>query len=85
MKDSLLKMGEAHIDDVYKITSTKVEDLDEVILVVQVCIRKFGVRDILLDGGSGVNMISESLRKKIGLKKPKLAPFVVRMADQKKV
>jgi hypothetical protein len=78
-------MGEAHIDDVYKITSTKVEDLDEVILVVQVCIRKFGVRDILLDGGSGVNMISESLRKKIGLKKPKLAPFVVRMADQKKV
>ncbi len=85
MKDSLLKMGEAHIDDVYKITSTKVEDLDEVILVVQVCIRKFGVRAILLDGGSGVNMISESLRKKIGLKKPKLAPFVVRMANQKKV
>lgn len=31
-----------------------------------------------------VNIISESL-KKLGLRKPKLAPFVVKMANQKKV
>jgi hypothetical protein len=32
-----------------------------------------------------VNIISKSLRKKLGLKKPKPAPFVVRMVDQRKV
>jgi hypothetical protein len=43
------------------------------------------VRDVLLDGGSDVNIISESLRKKLGLKKPKPTPFVVKMVDQKNV
>jgi hypothetical protein len=32
-----------------------------------------------------VNIISKSLRKKLGLRKLKLAPFVVRMDDQRKV
>jgi hypothetical protein len=53
-------------------------------LVVQVRIGKFGVRDVLLDGRCGVNIISKSLRKKVGLRNPQLAPFVVRMVDQKK-
>jgi hypothetical protein len=39
------------------------------------------MKDVFLDGGFGVNIIFERLRKKLGLKKPKLAPFVVRMAD----
>jgi hypothetical protein len=43
------------------------------------------VRDVLLDGGSDVNIISESLRKKLRLKKPKLAPFVVKVVNQRKV
>jgi hypothetical protein len=43
------------------------------------------VRDVLLDGGSDVTIISESLRKKLGLKKPKPAPFIVKMVDQKNV
>jgi hypothetical protein len=37
-----------------------------------------------LDGRCGVNIISKSLRKKIGLRKLQLAMFVVRMADQRK-
>jgi hypothetical protein len=38
------------------------------------------VKDALLDGGSSVNIIFESL-KKLRLRKPKLAPFVVKMAN----
>jgi hypothetical protein len=46
---------------------------------------KFEVRDVLLDGGSNVNIIFEGLRKKVGLKRPQSGPFVVRMVDQRKV
>jgi hypothetical protein len=74
-------MGEAHIVDVYKVTAIKVEDFDEAILVVQVCIGKFGMKDVLLDGRSNVNIIFESLMKKLGLKKPKPTPFVIKMAN----
>jgi len=49
---SLLKMEKAQIANVCKITTTKIEDFDEIIPVVQVCVGKFGVRDALLDGGS---------------------------------
>jgi hypothetical protein len=38
-----------------------------------------------MDYGSSVNIISKSLRKKLKLKRPQLAPFVVQMADQWKV
>jgi hypothetical protein len=41
MTKSALKMGEVQIVNVYKITTTKVEDFDEAIPVVQVCIGKF--------------------------------------------
>ncbi len=64
MTKSLLKMG---------------EDFDETTLVVQIRIGKFEVRDVLLHIGFSMNIVYESLRKKLGLKKPKLAPFVVKM------
>jgi hypothetical protein len=41
--------------------------------------------DVLLDGGFGMNIISEHLQKKLGLKKPQSMPFMVKMADQRKV
>ncbi len=81
MTKSLLKMGKAQNDDVYKVTTPKVEDFDEAIPVVQVHIRKFRMGNVLLDGGSDVNIIFENLRKKFGLRKPKLTPFVVKMAN----
>jgi hypothetical protein len=49
---------------------TKVEDFDEVMPVVQVYVGKFEIRDVLLDGGYGVNIIFESLRRKLELKRP---------------
>jgi hypothetical protein len=67
------------------VTTTKIEDFDEAILIVQVCVGKFGVRDVLVDGGSGMNIIFESLKKKLGLRNPKPTLFVVRMVDQRKV
>ncbi len=69
-------MKEDQVVDVCKIT-TKVEDFDEVMPVVQVWAGKFEVRDVLLNGGSIVNIISKSLRKKFGLKRLQLIPFVV--------
>jgi hypothetical protein len=37
---------------------------------------------VLLDGGSGVNIIIKQLRLKLGFPKPKLAPYNLRMAYQ---
>jgi hypothetical protein len=52
--------------------------------VVQVWVGKFEVRDVLLNGGSSVNIILKSLRKKLGLRRPQSNPFVVRVVDQPK-
>jgi hypothetical protein len=49
--------------------------------IVQVHVEKCGVKYALLDGGFGVKMIFESLKKKLGLRKPKLVPFVVKMVN----
>ncbi len=56
-------------EDVCKIT-TKVEDFDELMPIVQIWVGKFEIRVVLLDGGSSVNIISKSLKKRLGLKKP---------------
>ncbi len=37
---------------------------------------------MLLHGGSGINIIIKQLRLRLGLPKPKLAPYNLRMADQ---
>jgi len=85
MTKSLLKMEEAQIANVCKVIATKIKDFDEAILIVQIHVGKFGIRDVLLDDRSNVNIISKSLRKKLGLRRPKLAPFVVRMDNRRKV
>ncbi len=40
------------------------------------------LEDVLLDGGSGVNIITKDLRKKLQLPIPKPAPYTLRMVDQ---
>jgi hypothetical protein len=37
---------------------------------------------VLLDGGSGINIITKQLRLRLRLPKPKLAPYNLKMADQ---
>jgi hypothetical protein len=50
--------------------------------VIQVHIGKNTIEDVLLDGGFGVNIITKQLKLKLGLPKPKLTPYNLRMADQ---
>jgi hypothetical protein len=48
--------------------------------VIQIQIGNNTIKDVLLDGGSRVNIITEQLRLKLGLPKPK--PYNLRMVDQ---
>jgi hypothetical protein len=50
--------------------------------VIQVYIGKNTIKDVLLDGGFGVNIIMERLRLRLGLLKPKPTPYNLRMVDQ---
>ncbi len=69
-------MKEDHVAYACKVT-TKVEDFDETMPIVQIWVGKFEVRDVLLEDGFGVNIISKSLKKKLGLKRLQSIPFVV--------
>jgi hypothetical protein len=51
-------------------------------VVIQVQIGKNTIKDVLLDGGSGINIIIKQLRLKLGLPKLKLAPYNLRMENQ---
>jgi hydrogenase maturation factor len=64
---------------------TKIEDFDEAMPIVHVCVGQYRVKYVLLNVGFSVNIISKSLRRKLRLRKLQLAPFVVRMVDQRKV
>jgi len=64
---------------------TKIEDFDEAMPIVHVCVGKYRIKDVLLNGGCSVNIIPKSLKRKHGSRKFQLAPFVVHMVDQRKV
>jgi hypothetical protein len=51
-------------------------------VIIQVQIGKNTIKDVLLDGSLGVNIIIEQLRLRLGLPKPKLAPYNLRIANQ---
>jgi hypothetical protein len=69
VEKSLIKMKVNQVVNVCKVT-TKVENFDEAMSIVQVRVGKFEIRDVLLDGGSGVNIIFENLRMKLELRRP---------------
>ena len=58
------------------------EAIDKHMPVISICIGKNIVDDVLLDGGSGVNVITEEERRKLGLPKPSPAPFNLKMANE---
>ena len=49
--------------------------------IISICIGKNVVDDVLLDGGSRVNVITEEERRRLGLPKLSLAPFNLKMAN----
>ncbi len=61
---------------------TTIVVIDNHMVVIQVQIGKNTIEDVLLDGGSKINIIIKQLRLKLGLPKPKLAPYNSRMEDQ---
>ena len=50
--------------------------------VISVQVGNSTLKNVLLDGGSGVNLITEEEQIRLGLKEPSLAPYPLRMADQ---
>jgi hypothetical protein len=50
--------------------------------VIQVQIGKNFIEVVLLDGGSGVNIIMKKLKVQLGLLKLKPSPYNLRMVDQ---
>jgi hypothetical protein len=50
--------------------------------VIHVHVGKNFIENVLLDGGSIVNIITKKLRVQLGLSKPKLAPYNLPMANQ---
>jgi hypothetical protein len=50
--------------------------------IIQVQVEKNIVEDVLIDGGASVNIITKNLRTKLGLPKPRLAPYHFKMVDQ---
>ena len=57
------------------------EAIDKHMPVISICIGKNIVDDVLLDGGSRVNVITEEERRKRGLPKPSPTPFNLKMAN----
>ena len=60
-------------------------DVDYRVPVVKASIGKMSCAGVLLDGGSGVNIIPESTCRSLNLLKWDPAPFQVKMADQRRV
>ncbi len=50
--------------------------------IIQVQVGKNIIEDVMLDGGASVNIITKNLTTKLGLPKPKLAPYHLKMVDQ---
>jgi hypothetical protein len=82
---SLAKIKGKEVVDVYIVTTSKVEDFNKPMLVIQEGVKKLGVKDVLLDGRSRANIISEELIKKLGLRRPQPTPCMVGTTNQKKL
>ena len=59
--------------------------VDQQLPLITVQLGKNNITKVLLDGGSGINIMSEELQKKLGLSKPSPAPYNLRMSDQSAV
>jgi hypothetical protein len=53
--------------------------------MISVIVKNRRVPNVLIDGGLGVNIITDTLRRKLGLNKIEPTPFTIKMADQRKV
>jgi len=68
-----------------EVCHVKTQDFDIEMLVITARIKHYTIHNVLLDEGSGVNIITEELCRKLGYRKLEPAPFTIKMADQRKV
>jgi hypothetical protein len=62
-------MQEEHVSDVCRVGTHHKNDFNEVCMLYKYPL-DYEIMDVLIDGGSTVNIISEDLWRKLGLKKP---------------
>jgi hypothetical protein len=55
--------------------------IDHQMAIIHVQVGKNFIEDVLLDGGSKINIIMEKLRVRLGLLKPKLESYNLYMVD----
>jgi len=77
LEPSVTTMIETHSE-----VDTIVIEVNNQMVVIQVQVGKKIVEDVLIDGGASVNIIIKNLITKLGLPKPKLAPYTLKMANQ---
>jgi hypothetical protein len=65
----------------YELDTSTIE-VDKQMVVIQIQVGKNIVEDVLLDGRASVNIIIKNLIIKLGLPKPRLVPYHLRMVDQ---
>ncbi len=61
---------------------TIVLTIDNHMVVIQIQIGKNIIEDVFMDEGSGVNIITKQMRLRLGLLKPKPAPYNLKMTDR---
>jgi hypothetical protein len=57
-------------------------EVNNQMISIQLQVGKNTIEDVMLDGGASVNIITKNLTTKLGLPKPKLAPYHLKMVDQ---
>jgi hypothetical protein len=77
LKPNVATMVETHS----KLNITTIK-LDNQMAVIQVQVEKNILQDVLLDGGTSVNIIIKNLKRKLGLLKPRPFPYHLRMANK---
>jgi len=55
--------------------------VDNQMAIIQIQVGKNIVEDVMIDGGASVNIIIKNLETKLGLLKPRLVPYHLRMAN----
>ncbi len=70
-------MLETHVE----LDTTTIE-VDNHMAVIQVQVGKNIIEDVLIDGGTSVNIITKNFIRKLGLPKLRPTPYHLKMADQ---
>jgi hypothetical protein len=62
--------------------NTTIIEVDNKMAIIQIQVRNNIIKDVLIDGGASVNIITKKLITKLGLPKLKPSPYHLRMVDQ---